>query len=140
MGLGPTTNYVPVQRVIFLITTINNQACVSALMMTTSLHLQTELFVFSDLQKKIEDSYTPTPLVMKLDEVYNVREWLGESKLKGHSGPLCFEFVTRMGGTIMRYRDRSTDPWQMVQGEILEVINGLRICFADYCNSLIQLV
>ena len=108
-------------------------------MMTDSLQLQTQLLVFSDLKKNIEDSYTPTPLVIKLDEMYNVREWLGESKLKGHSGPLCFEFVTGTGGSIMRYRDRSTDPWQVVQGEILEVLNGLQLCVAVY-NSLIPLV
>ena len=46
------------------------------------------VLVYSDLKKNIEDSYTPTPLVIKLDEMYDVREWLGGSKMKGHSGPL----------------------------------------------------
>ena len=108
-------------------------------MITATLQFQTELLVSSDLRKNIEDSYTPTPLVIKLEEIYNVREWLGESKLKGHSGPLCFEFVTGTGGIIMRYKDRSTDPWQVVQGEILEVINGMQLCVTD-CSSPIQLL
>ena len=79
------------------------------------------VLVYSDLKKNIEDSYTPTPLVVKLDEMYDVREWLGVSKMQGHSGPLCFEFSTGRDGTVMRYRDRSTDPWKVVQGEVLEV-------------------
>ena len=43
--------------------------------------------------------------------------------MHGHSKPLCFKFITGEVGVIMQYRDKSTDPWQQLEGEdsILEV-------------------
>ena len=57
------------------------------------------------------------PIFHCIQEVYNIKEWLGESRLHGHSKPLCFEFVLGRDGVVMNYRDQSTDTWQTLEGE-----------------------
>jgi hypothetical protein len=86
------------------------------------------------LKQHVEDSYTPTPIVCPLKGIFDIREWVGDSKLTGHSKPLCFQFVMGMEGVVMKYRDRSTDPWQCLQGE--DTVLNVRIIFLDNISFL----
>ena len=58
-----------------------------------------------ELKRQIEESYTPTPVFHIIKEVYDVKEWLGSSKLCGHSKSLCFEFNMGQEGVVMKYKD-----------------------------------
>ena len=79
--------------------------------------------MIADLQKQIEESYTPKPVFKTLHKVFDARKWLGDNRMHGHSKPLSFKFTNSEEGVLMQYRDRSTDPWQQVPGEdiILQV-------------------
>ena len=67
-----------------------------------------------DLVHATEVSMDPTPQVVLIKEVYDVRSWINPhlNEFHGHSQPHCFKFIlNRDGKAIMFSRNWSANPW-----------------------------
>ena len=64
--------------------------------------------------KATAQSFTPQPLTILLESVFDVRSWLLPyiDELQGHSQPHCFRFTLNKDGMAeMHYKKWSDDKW-----------------------------
>ena len=67
-----------------------------------------------DLKKHLEESYTSTPMIIGLEEVCDIKKWVGYSieVIRGHSAPYHYRFK-RVGAKVgMTYKHWSDDEWE----------------------------
>lgn len=81
--------------------------------------------------KVTAQSFTPQPITILLETVYDVRSWLAPciEELHGHSQPHCFRFtLNEHGQTVMDYKNWSHNVWSKEGLILLKVIPCMH-CF-----------
>lgn len=60
----------------------------------------------------MRESYTPSPTIIDLDEVRDIKQWVGDSieEIHGHTGPHHYRFKLVNGKVQMTYKHWSSDP------------------------------
>lgn len=73
------------------------------------------MIFFSDLERLIMQSYTPTIRVRKVTPLYDIKDWLTPhmaGRFQNHSYPHWFKFGKNNGQTLMHYRNWIDQPWE----------------------------
>ena len=68
----------------------------------------------TELGSAVSASYTPTPIVKKVQDVYDTKSWLADNieEIHGHTQPLHFKFTLNEDGkAAMHYRQWCSDAW-----------------------------
>ena len=68
----------------------------------------------AELGSAVSASYTPTPIVRKVQDVYDIKSWLSNciEEIHGHTQPLHFKFVLNEDEkAAMYYRQWCSDAW-----------------------------
>ena len=74
----------------------------------------TGVYHYIGLMKVTAQSFTPQPITILLESVYDVRSWLAPfiDELHGHRQPHCFRFTMNNDGQeVMHYKNWSDDGW-----------------------------
>ena len=80
--------------------------------------------------KATAQSFTPQPVTILLESVYDVRSWLLPyiDELQGHSQPHCFRFTLNQDGkSEMHYKKWSDDGWSKEGLLLLKVMDVYNI-------------